>query len=141
MKVLILSRARLREPSLKERFEYYRTLLRGRLSLEHQLVPRNRPLAGSLPARWEAIALDERGEQLDSRGFAKKLNHFITTAAPGIAFLLGDADGFRPDDLDGVRHKISLSKLTFPHQLCFVLLAEQVYRADTILKQGRYHRD
>lgn len=140
MKALVLSRSKLRERSLQERFGYYQKLLRGRLSLTHELIKKG-ALASHVPDGWAAIALDEHGDLDTSRQLATRIHTLERTGCTGVAFLIGDADGFSDGDLEGISGSISLSRLTFPHQLCFVLLAEQLYRATAINRGEKYHRD
>ena len=140
LKILILSSAKLREPSLVERFGYYSKLLKSRWPITCRQVKPNR-LLSQIPDDWTVIALDERGEQLNSRKLASRIERQVRLGKTGIAFIVGEADGLT----DEVKHRadwlLSLSQLTLPHQLCFVVLAEQMYRAMTIIQGGKYHRD
>jgi len=85
------------------------------------------------------VALDERGQQVTS----EKLAAFIQTRANGsqknVVFLIGGAFGLDTSVLDRADFKWSLSQLTFPHQLVRLILAEQLYRACTILRNEKYH--
>ncbi|MFT7621380.1 MAG: 23S rRNA (pseudouridine1915-N3)-methyltransferase [Myxococcota bacterium] len=54
--------------------------------------------------------------------------------------LLGDADGFQAGEREAAHEAISLSRLTLPHQLCFVIVAEQLYRSTSIIRGEKYHR-
>lgn len=139
MKALVLSRSKLRERSLQERFGYYQKLLRGRLSLTHELIKKG-TLASHVPDGWVSIALEEHGDLVSSPQLAARIQKLERTGCTGVAFLIGDAAGFSEGDLQGVSGSISLSRLTFPHQLCFVLLAEQLYRATAINRGEKYHR-
>ena len=82
------------------------------------------------------IALDERGDQLTSRDLARILGDHGS-----IAFLIGGADGLSPAVRDRADQLLSLSRLTFPHELARVLLLEQIYRGFSILRGSPYHRD
>lgn len=139
MKALVLSQARLREPSLVERFDYYAKLLRRRLPLERRNVKRQ--LREQIPDGWRVVALDERGERLSSLRFADRIRKRESDGTKGLVFLIGAADGLSPDDLSVADEKISLSPMTLPHQLCFVILAEQLYRATSIIRGEKYHRE
>lgn len=85
------------------------------------------------------IALDERGKMLSNN----KLAHLIQTAAnqssKSMIFLIGGAYGLDESVLTRANFKWSLSELVFPHQLVRLILAEQVYRSCTILKNEKYH--
>lgn len=80
------------------------------------------------------IALDEKGKQLDSEGLAAFLQKRANESAKNLVFLIGGAYGLDETLLKRADYKWSLSELTFPHQLVRLILAEQVYRACTILK-------
>jgi len=86
------------------------------------------------------IALDPMGSQLDSEVFASLLSKFRDTGAPGIAFLIGGADGLGQQVLKQAERTLSLGPMTLPHGLARIVLAEQLYRATTILAGHPYHR-
>ncbi len=85
------------------------------------------------------IALDERGEQFSSEGLAELMGKRGTESTKNIIFLIGGAFGIDETVLSKAKIKWSLSHLTFPHQLVRLLLAEQIYRACTILRNEKYH--
>ncbi len=130
----------MREPSLVERFDYYEKLLRGRIPLDRVHVKKG-SLVGRIPTGWRVVALDERGDQPTSVMLSLHVSRWQHTGVTGIAFLIGDADGFLPDEQKAAHERLSLSRLTLPHQLCFVILAEQLYRATSILRGEKYHRE
>ena len=78
---------------------------------------------------------------MTSRELAQLIGELLHSGVTGVAFLVGDADGFQPGERESADELWSLSNLTLPHQLCFVVLAEQLYRATTILRGEKYHRD
>jgi 23S rRNA (pseudouridine1915-N3)-methyltransferase len=85
------------------------------------------------------IALDERGKQFTSEGLAQIIEQRGTESTKNIVFLIGGAYGIDEMVLSKAKIKWSLSQLTFPHQVVRLLLAEQVYRACTILRNEKYH--
>lgn len=85
------------------------------------------------------IALDENGKQWNSIELANFIQLKANESAKNIIFLLGGAYGLHESILKRCNHKWSLSKLVFPHQLVRLILAEQVYRACTILRNEKYH--
>jgi 23S rRNA (pseudouridine1915-N3)-methyltransferase len=85
------------------------------------------------------IALDERGKQLNSEGLAKFIQARANESAKKLVFLIGGAYGIDPAVLKRANYTWSLSSLVFPHQLVRLILAEQVYRACTILRNEKYH--
>jgi 23S rRNA (pseudouridine1915-N3)-methyltransferase len=86
------------------------------------------------------VALDEKGDEFSTRELAAWLGA-RREAARDVAFLIGGPDGFDPDVLRRADFKLSLSRLTFPHALVRVLLAEQLYRAQSLLENHPYHRE
>jgi len=85
------------------------------------------------------ILLDEKGKDFSSVEFAKTLNHHQNISTKHIVFLIGGAYGFSEEVYKRANAKISLSKMTFPHQLVRIVFLEQLYRAFTILKGEKYH--
>jgi 23S rRNA (pseudouridine1915-N3)-methyltransferase len=86
------------------------------------------------------VALDERGKSLTSPAFADLLKRHRDDGCKDIAFLIGGPDGHGPAVIEAARVKLSLSAMTLPHGLARVVLAEQLYRAVTILSGHPYHR-
>ena len=83
------------------------------------------------------ITLSEEGEALSSLAFAERLQKLGNER---LVFVIGGADGLSPEVKDSSAWSLSLSPLTFPHEIARLLLVEQLYRAQTILQQGPYHR-
>jgi 23S rRNA (pseudouridine1915-N3)-methyltransferase len=88
-----------------------------------------------------AIALDEHGEDIDSPGFAALLRAHLDGGTGELAFLIGGPDGHGEAVRKAARKTIRFGRLTWPHQIVRVLLAEQLYRAVTILTGHPYHRE
>jgi 23S rRNA (pseudouridine1915-N3)-methyltransferase len=88
-----------------------------------------------------AIALDENGEDIDSAAFAAMLRAHLDGSVGELAFLVGGPDGHGEAVRKGARRAIRFGRLTWPHQIVRVLLAEQLYRAITILSGHPYHRE
>ena len=86
------------------------------------------------------VALDERGSEMTTRELASWLAGRLQEGSD-LAFLIGGPDGFAADVLRRSNFKWSLSRLTFPHALVRVVLAEQLYRAHAVLSNHPYHRD
>jgi 23S rRNA (pseudouridine1915-N3)-methyltransferase len=85
-----------------------------------------------------ALLLDAGGKAYDSTTFAKWLGEQRDRGTREIIFVCGDADGFPETLREGVKQKISLSAMTYSHELARVMLAEQIYRAFAILSQSPY---
>ena len=87
------------------------------------------------------IALDEGGKALTSRAFAQLLGKIRDDGTELAAILIGGPDGLGANVREVAQIKLSLSALTLPHGLARIVLAEQLYRAATILAGHPYHRD
>jgi 23S rRNA (pseudouridine1915-N3)-methyltransferase len=85
------------------------------------------------------VALDEKGKQLTSEGLSLFIQQRATESTKNIVFVIGGAFGLDEMVLQKAKLKWSLSQLTFPHQLVRLILAEQIYRACTILQNEKYH--
>jgi 23S rRNA (pseudouridine1915-N3)-methyltransferase len=85
------------------------------------------------------VVLDERGKQFTSEGLATFIQSRANEGKKKMVFLIGGAFGLSKDVLSRADHIWSLSSLVFPHQLVRLILAEQVYRACSILKNEKYH--
>ncbi len=85
------------------------------------------------------VALDEHGKQFSSEGLSEFLQERASASTKNLVFLIGGAFGLDATVLKRAHLKWSLSQLTFPHQLVRLILAEQVYRACTILQNEKYH--
>lgn len=95
----------------------------------------------ALPKPAIKVVLDERGAQVDSRGFARKIAGWQGDGVKALAVLIGGANGVHETVKKQADWVWSLGKLTMPHQLVRVVLAEQVYRAWTLGAGHPYHRD
>lgn len=85
-----------------------------------------------------ALLLDAGGQTYDSVTFAKWLGEMRDRGTREVIFVCGDADGFPPELRERVKQKISLSAMTYSHELARVMLAEQIYRAFAILSGSPY---
>ncbi len=87
------------------------------------------------------IILDEKGKQFTSREFSEKIDFWMGNSVKKIHFLVGGAYGFSEEIYNRANEKISLSKMTFTHQMIRLFFVEQIYRAATILQCKPYHND
>ncbi len=97
-------------------------------------------LRKSVPSGATLCALDERGPMLTSPEFAERLAAWRDDGVGDFAFLIGGADGLAPDLREQAHASLSLGKMVWPHMLARVMLAEQLYRAASILAGSPYHR-
>lgn len=87
------------------------------------------------------VLLDENGKEFTSRKFAAFLEQQMVQGTRQLIFLVGGAYGFSEKVYERANFKISLSKMTFPHQLVRLIFIEQLYRAFTIIRNEPYHHD
>jgi len=87
------------------------------------------------------VVLDERGKALTSRQMAKQIANWRDDGIGTLVFAIGGADGFEPSALPAHAVKWQLGKPVWPHKLVRVMIAEQIYRALSILAGTPYHRD
>lgn len=93
-----------------------------------------------IQAESRIIALDERGRMLTSEDFAETLRRWQEEGVRGVAVLVGGPDGLAPALVKDAHLTMSLGRMTLPHGLARAVLAEQLYRAATILAGHPYHR-
>lgn len=97
-------------------------------------------LLDKLPAGARLLALDEHGREVTTRELADLMARWMAEGRD-VALVIGGADGLAASLLDRAEAKLSLSRLTLPHALARVLLAEQLYRAISLLNNHPYHRE
>ena len=97
-------------------------------------------LARALPAGALIVVMDERGKVMSSPDFADHIALWRDGGRQDVAFIIGGADGIAPALRDRADFALSFGKMVWPHMLVRVMLAEQLYRAATILSGGPYHR-
>jgi 23S rRNA (pseudouridine1915-N3)-methyltransferase len=97
-------------------------------------------ISAAIPAKSVLVALDERGDSIDSAAFARHLGRWRDEAAVDTIFAIGGADGLSPDLRRMAKLRIAFGSATWPHQMVRVMLLEQIYRAATILAGHPYHR-
>ncbi len=87
------------------------------------------------------VLLDEKGDHYSSRHFAEFLQKKMNAGTKNLVLVIGGAFGFSEAVYERANGKISFSKMTYSHEMIRLLLAEQLYRAFTILKGESYHHD
>ncbi len=87
------------------------------------------------------ILLDEKGKQFTSREFSSKIENWMNVSVKKVNFLIGGAYGFSEEIYSRANEMMSLSKMTFTHQMIRLFFLEQIYRADQILQGKPYHND
>ena len=159
MKITVIAVGKLKEKYLKEAISEYSKRLSRFCSLNIVEVP-DEQAPESLSAAQELqvkrkeaerilknvkegsllVALDIKGEKLDSEGFAAKLQAFFVSGGSHITFVIGGSLGLDEELLKTADFRFSLSDLTFPHQLARLILLEQLFRAFKIINGETYHK-
>lgn len=98
-------------------------------------------LLAALQPGDEIVACDEHGQALTSRAFAELIGRLRDAGVRRLVFLIGGADGLGEAALERASRQLAFGVQTWPHALARAMLAEQVYRAVTILGGSPYHRD
>lgn len=109
------------------------------LSEEQQKVKEGELILGNLEPSHHLILLDERGKEYTSIAFADELQKKMNAAIKQLTFVIGGPYGFSQQVYQRANGKLSLSKLTFSHQMIRLFFVEQLYRAFTILRNEPYH--
>ena len=98
-------------------------------------------LARHVPESGCLVALDETGTQFTSQGFARWLESEQNTGVRAVTFVIGGPEGLSRRICSRAHLRLSMGKMTWTHEMCRVLLLEQVYRAFCIMRNIPYHRD
>jgi 23S rRNA (pseudouridine1915-N3)-methyltransferase len=111
------------------------------LSEEQQKEKEGELILKSLQGGDVVVLLDEFGKEFRSVEFARWMEKKLTTVNKRLVFIIGGPYGFSQKVYDAAQEKISLSKMTFSHQMVRLIFVEQLYRAMTILNGGPYHHE
>jgi len=156
MRITIAAVGRAKGDPAQDLFERYAARLQrgplGPLVLTEIHLPGSRPAAETrrreaerlravVPQGARIVALDEGGETLDSAAFAGRLGRWRDQGVAEVAFLIGGAEGLDAAVREGADLVLSLGPMTWPHLLVRALLAEQLFRAASILTGHPYHRE
>lgn len=97
-------------------------------------------ISAAIPPKSVVVALDERGDNIDSDVFARQLGRWRDDQVANTIFIIGGADGLSPELRRMAKLRMAFGSATWPHQMVRVMLLEQLYRAATILAGHPYHR-
>lgn len=136
MQIRILSVGKARDPMYKEALDEFMKRLRPLMRLELQVFKDDKLLLAALDKESNICLLDERGMQETSEDFSSRL-----FSKGQWTFVIGAADGLPKVLKESMHPKISLSRMTLPHQMVRLILVEQIYRASEIHRGSAYHKD
>ncbi len=125
---------------MKEALDEYSRRLSPILSIEWMLVKDDLQLEAHLHKEHSFIALEPGGKMFTSEDFSTWLIQSLEAKGSRLNFVIGGAEGIPPEISERALAKISLSKMTFTHQLTRLILIEQIYRAFEIYKGTGYHK-
>lgn len=111
------------------------------LTEETQKLREGQAMMAALQPGDVVVLLDERGKEYTSREFASQIDRKMVQGIKRLVFIIGGPYGFSQEMYDRANEKISLSKMTFTHEMVRLFFVEQVYRAMTILRGEPYHHD
>lgn len=140
MRVTILSVGHKMPAWIQEGFHEYARRMPPEIRLELVELKPGAVMADAIPKGGTLIALDERGKMVTSQGLSVMLSEWMRDATHPV-FAIGGADGLEATVKERAEKMVSLSPLTLPHALVRVVLAEQLYRAWSILARHPYHRE
>jgi 23S rRNA (pseudouridine1915-N3)-methyltransferase len=156
MRIAVIAVGRCRNAAFRTGIRDYAGRIGHYASLDQVEVPEERAGKGVAPgevARREgerilraspkdafAVALDVNGDPAGSESLARRLSELGLSGRSRVAFWIGGAFGLAPEVLQAADWRLSLSALTFPHELARLILLEQIYRAFTIIRGESYHK-
>ena len=111
------------------------------LTEEQQKAAEGRNILNALETSDVVVLLDERGKQFTSLDFARYIEKKMTSVQRRLVFVVGGPYGFAQDVYNRANEKISLSTMTFSHEMIRLIFTEQLYRAMTILRGEPYHHE
>ena len=111
------------------------------LSAEQQKQQEGELILKQLQAGDQVVLLDEHGKELRSVEFSAYMEQKMQTVSKRLVFVIGGPYGFSPDVYERANGKLSLSKMTFSHQMVRLIFVEQLYRAMTIMRGEPYHHE
>lgn len=111
------------------------------MSQEQQKRLEGQAILAEINTSDTVVLLDEGGKMYSSRNFADFFTRIAVSGTKRLVFVIGGPYGFSPEVYARANNKISLSPMTFSHQMVRLIFAEQLYRAHTIIKGEPYHHD
>lgn len=154
MKIVLINTGKTSEPHIKEGLDIYlkriafyvpievvdiQDIKEKKLSVEKQKELEGNSLLKYITKFDYVIVLDEKGIEYSSEEFASHLQKQMNRGIKSLAFITGGPYGFSKEVYSHSQERMSLSRMTFPHQLVRLIFIEQLYRAITILNNEPYH--
>lgn len=157
MKITLLAIGKTNAKYLQEGIEQYIKRLSHYIPFEFKILPDVKTTKGLTQEKQKemegqmflnciqsgdvVVLLDEKGKEMTSREFSVYLDKKMVTVAKNLIFVIGGPYGFSQEMYNRANEKLSLSKMTFSHEMIRLFFIEQIFRAMTILKGEPYHHD
>ena len=157
MNIRLLVVGKTDEKYLQEGIEIYVKRLKHYVNFELMVIPALKDQKGASPEDIKSrestlilkqleksdrvVLLDEHGTEHTSVGFSQYIQKQMNAGVRNLTFVIGGAYGFAQEVYEAAHDKVSLSKMTFNHQMVRLFFAEQLYRAFTILRNEPYHNE
>ncbi|MEA4982307.1 MAG: 23S rRNA (pseudouridine(1915)-N(3))-methyltransferase RlmH [Paludibacter sp.] len=157
MKVLLLMIGKTNQESLQQLIQDYMNRIQHYVNFETAIIPelkntKNLPVAEQkekeadlilkqIDNQDDIVLLDERGKQYSSLAFAEFMDKKMNSSIKRMVFVVGGPFGFSKKIYDRANGKISMSPMTFSHQMIRLIFTEQLYRAMTIIRGENYHHE
>ncbi len=108
--------------------------------IDNALVSEGKEIISKIPAGSKIYAMCIEGRQMPSEALANEIESCAVNGCSNAVFIIGGSFGLSDEVKNKADYKLSMSKMTFPHQLARVMLLEQIYRAFNISSGGKYHK-
>ena len=141
MRFYVVAAGRLKDKSLRAVADDYFARVRRYARCDEIEVKDDRALAKAIPPDSLVVALEVDGESVTSTELSQRVERWTSRGKGAVAFVIGGAEGIPSELSRAAAARLSLSRLTLPHRLARVLLAEQLYRALSILRGEPYARE
>ncbi len=151
MKILFLGIGKTKHKYLIEGIERYKKLVSPFADIEEKYLKEeddrqdcvkeeSQKLLKNIPPVYFKVLLDIKGKKLSSEDFSDKLKSLRDNSTSGIAFIIGGSNGVNEDVRKAADLRLSFSDMTLTHQMIRLFLAEQLYRAFSIMNNKKYHK-
>lgn len=157
MKIKLLAVGKTDQPALNELIDNYQKRLKHYITFEIEIIPdvknakslnqsqlkekEGQLILSKIQSGDVMVLLDEKGKHYRSIEFSDYLQKKMNAVTKQLVFVIGGSFGFSDAVYNAAQEKISLSKMTFSHQMIRLFLTEQIYRSFTILKNEPYHHE
>ena len=141
MKIILASVGKVDEPEYRDLIIKYTSRISHYADVDWLIREKEESILKAIHKDDYVILLDERGTELASTELADRIESISNQSYKRLYFIIGGAYGSTTELIARADYKLSFSRLVFPHMLMRIILAEQVYRAFTILRGEKYHHE